>query len=234
MTVITVISKRLMYANIPSVNSLHSIYCHLERPVVQAELNKIQRTLGSDRFPLIRQQYFASHREMMYSQPFPAVVKVGHAHGGVGKMRLADHHEFEDFRSVMAMTDGKYCTAEPFVDGEYDLRLQKIGQRYRAYTRRSVSGNWKTNTGSSVIEEVAVTDEYRRWLDGAAQMFGGLDICTVDAIHDRATGREVIFEVNGTSSGLAPANADADNADIRDLCLDRMNAELCDARTGPA
>jgi len=116
-------------------------------------------------------------------------------------MRLADHHEFEDFRSVMAMTDGKYCTAEPFVDGEYDLRLQKIGQRYRAYTRRSVSGNWKTNTGSSVIEEVAVTDEYRRWLDGAAQMFGGLDICTVDAIHDRATGREVIFEVNGTSSG---------------------------------
>jgi hypothetical protein len=99
-----------MFANVPSVNSLHSIYCMLERPVVQAELNRLQQELGREQFRLVEQQYFASHREMMCSTPFPVVVKVGHAHAGYGKMRVPDHHEFEDFRSVMAMTDGKYCT----------------------------------------------------------------------------------------------------------------------------
>ena len=63
---------------------------------------------------------------MMYGGSFPAVLKVGHAHAGMGKMRVADHHDWEDVRSVVAMTDGKYCTAEPFLTGDYDLRIQKI------------------------------------------------------------------------------------------------------------
>jgi hypothetical protein len=28
---------------------------------------------------------------------FPAVVKVGHAHAGFGKMKIRDHHDFADF-----------------------------------------------------------------------------------------------------------------------------------------
>jgi hypothetical protein len=92
------------------------------RPVVQAELNKLARDHGPEGFPLIRQSYFASYREMMYTQPFPAVAKVGHAEAGVGKMVITDHHAFEDFRSVIAMTDGKYVTAEPFLQGEFDIR----------------------------------------------------------------------------------------------------------------
>ena len=45
-------------------------------------------------------------------------------------------------------------------------------------------------------------------------------------------GREYILEVNGTSSGLCPEQADEDNAHIRDLTLAKMDAELCPAAAG--
>ena len=56
-------------------------------------------------------------------------------------------------------------------------------------------------------------------------MFGGLDICTVDAIHTK-DGKEYILEVNGTASGLMPSLADVDNGFIRDLVLRRMEEVL--------
>jgi len=180
----------LMYAGVPSVNSLQSIYSFLERPIVQGELHKIQRRLGVEQFPVIAQSYFATHTAMMYGGAFPAVLKVGHAHAGLGKMRVADHHDWEDVRSVVAMTDGKYCTAEPYMHGEYDLRIQKIGPHLRVFRRTDMSGNWKTNTGCSTVEEVAPTAAYRLWAEEAATLFGGLDICTVDVLHERETGKE--------------------------------------------
>lgn len=155
------------------------------------------------------------------------VLKVGHAHAGAGKMRVNDHHDWEDVRSVVVMTDGKYCTAEPFVEGEYDLRIQKIGNHYRAYRRRSISGTWKTNTGCSIVEEIPLTPEYKLWADEASKMFGGLDICTVDAIRDAKSGKEYILEVNGTSSGLLPDHSEEDNMHIRDIVLRKMNQVLC-------
>lgn len=212
----------LIFGNVPSVNSLHSIYCFLERPIVQAELNRLQRTLGSEVFPVVDQSFFSSHRSMMYGSSFPAVVKVGHAHAGYGKMKIVDHHTMEDFQSVLALSS-TYVTAEPFIEGSFDLRIQKIGSHYRVFRRFSVSGSWKTNTGSSHLEEVELTPEYKRWADEACQIFGGLDICTVDAIHDTTTGKEVIMEVNGTSSGLSPTASDEDNQYIRELVLEKMN-----------
>ena len=222
----------LMFAGLPAVNSLSSIYQFLERPIVQAELNKIQRRLGVEAFPVIPQSYFASHQAMMYGGSFPAVLKVGHAHAGMGKMRVPNHHDWEDVRSVVAMTEGKYSTAEPFLEGEYDLRIQKIGSNYRVFKRTAVSGNWKTNTGCSMVEELPLTDEnqrYKVWADEAGELFGGLDICTVDVIYEAETGKEYILEVNGTSSGLCPEQAAEDNEHIRALTLERMDAELCGA-----
>jgi synapsin len=216
----------LMYGNVPSANSLHSIYCFLERPVVQAELNRLNRTLGDEIFPVVDQSFFSSHRAMMYGNSFPAVVKVGHAHAGYGKMKINHHHDMDDFKTVVALTN-HYVTAEPFLEGSYDLRIQKIGlNHYRAFRRISLSGAWKTNTGTSHLEEIEVTPMFRRWADEASQLFGGLDICTVDAIHDSKTDRDVIMEVNGTSSGLSPEVSEEDHQHIKELVLEKMNALL--------
>ena len=125
------------------------------------------------------------------------------------------------------MTEGKYCTAEPYVPGAFDVRIQKIGHdHYRAYRRMTVSGNWKTQTGCAMIEEVELTAQYKTWIDEASRMLGGLDICTVDVIHDEKTDKEYILEVNGTSSGLLPDHADEDNGFIRDVVLEKMNRVL--------
>eukprot|EP01043_Picozoa_sp_COSAG02_P027315 COSAG02_NODE_1605_length_11721_cov_163.467475_3_plen_378_part_00 len=224
----------LMFAGLPAVNSLSSIYQFLERPIVQAELNRIQRRLGADEFPVVPQSYFATHHAMMYGGAFPAVLKVGHAHAGMGKMRVPNHHDWDDVRSVVAMTDGKYCTAEPFLEGDFDLRVQKLGRdHYRVFKRTAMSGNWKTNTGCSIVEELPLTAEnqrYKRWADEASQLFGGLDICTVDVLVEAESGKEWILEVNGTSSGLSPEQAAEDNEIIRELTLERMNTELCQPR----
>eukprot|EP00999_Lentomonas_sp_LEN2_P000791 NODE_178_length_1989_cov_17.357680_g154_i0.p1 GENE.NODE_178_length_1989_cov_17.357680_g154_i0~~NODE_178_length_1989_cov_17.357680_g154_i0.p1 ORF type:complete len:354 (-),score=57.24 NODE_178_length_1989_cov_17.357680_g154_i0:844-1905(-) len=211
-----------MYANIPAMNSLESINAFRERAIVQGALNKIHDRLG-DQFPVGPQNFFPTHQGALYSLPFPAVVKIGTAHAGFGKMKIPDHHDMEDFQSVLAMNPSQYCIAEPFHVGEYDIRVQKIGTHYRAFHRQGLSANWKTNTGSAHLEEVPMTDKYRLWAEEAGQMFGGLDICTVDAIHC-ADGTEVILEVNPSSSGLGPDCAEEDNIFIRDLVIEKLNA----------
>jgi len=212
----------LIYSGIPSINNLQSIYNLCERPIIFAELIKIQKKYG-DGFPLIAQEYFAQHRGMMYGNTFPAVAKIGHAHAGQGKMRVMTHHDMADFRSVVAMTK-TYVTVEPYFEGEYDLRIQKIGSHYRVYKRKSISGNWKTNTGSSALDVLDLTPTYKKWVDLASEMMGGLDILTVDALHCTKSGLEFILEVNGGSSGLAPEQAEEDNEHIADLVISKLNA----------
>ena len=58
-------------------------------------------------------------------------------------LQVADHHEWEDVRSVVAMTDGKYCTAEPFVTGDFDLRIQKLGNHYRVFKQCRMHSLWR-------------------------------------------------------------------------------------------
>merc|ERR1712224_759997 len=116
---------------------------------------------------------------------------------------------------------------EPFIRGDSDLRIQKIGTQYRAFRRVGVSGEWKTNTGTSVMESIEVEEKYRRWADEASAMFGGLEILAVDAIVEEGSGKEYIVEVNDTSIGLHPDYAAEDNGHIKDLVIERMNSALC-------
>jgi hypothetical protein len=53
------------YAQLPSVNSLHSIYNTLHRPWVFSQLIAIRNRLGADSFPLIEQIMYSNHREML-------------------------------------------------------------------------------------------------------------------------------------------------------------------------
>jgi len=215
----------LQYGCVAGVNSLESIYGCLERPWVFAELIKIQKRLGSDVFPLIEQNYYSNHREMLITPQYPVVLKVSHAHAGYGKVRLENHHQFEDIRSLVALHQDDYATAEPFIEGEYDLRIQKIGSHYRAFKRISISGNWKTNTGTSVVESIPLTDQYKLWVDECAKIFGGLDILAVDAIH-ASNGKEYILEVNDSAIGLCPDTEEEDSLHIRDVVMEKLLAQF--------
>ncbi|KAJ7363315.1 hypothetical protein OS493_011602 [Desmophyllum pertusum] len=55
----------LQFGNVPSVNSLTSIYNFAEKPWVFAQLIQLQKRLGKDKFPLVEQAYYPNYKEMV-------------------------------------------------------------------------------------------------------------------------------------------------------------------------
>lgn len=91
---------------------------------------------------------------------YPVVVKLGHAHGGVGKARAETNQEFLDLASLAALANA-YCTSEPYVDTKYDVHVQKIGNNYKAFMWVSRYESPDRSRRSLVVNVTACPPVYR-------------------------------------------------------------------------
>jgi len=220
-----------MFSNVPSVNSLQSIYMCSEKPIVYGSLKSIEQKLGRDNFPVIPQIYYPNIRtcDMFVEQEgktipksFPQVIKIGTVHAGYGKKKLDDKSSFDDFTTCMAL-HSNYYTSEPFISQvSHDLRLQKIGDHMRVY-KRSSDSSWKNNWGAIKFESVEqVEPRYVQWMEEVGKIFGGLDMFALDVMVTN-DGGEHIIEINDSSMGLMHEHEQEDNQYIVQLVIDSMN-----------
>ena len=93
---------------------------------------------------------------------------------------------------------------------------------WQMFRRKSLSGNWKTNVGQSILEEISVSDKHKAWIDAVSQMFGGLDICSLEAVVSRIDGKEWIIEVNDCATTLMGESQEEDRKNIADVVIHAM------------
>ena len=85
-----------MFYNIPSVNSLKSIFLR-EKPIIYGELLKIQQKLGKDKFPIVDQNFYpniGSSDQIIIEPEVPCVVKIGTIDAG-GKTQSINLTNFQ-------------------------------------------------------------------------------------------------------------------------------------------
>jgi len=188
-------------------------------------LSEICCRVGSDKFPLIPQTYYSPYRQMIISPPLPGIVKISHSHRGMGKVRVNDYDQFRDLSTVVALHHD-YCTAEKFIESEYGIRVQKIGDHYRVFKKISTGASWKSQFGGADLQEAELTEQYKFWADECAKCFGGMDLLAVDALKGK-DGNYYIIELNGTAIGLHQQFMKDDSIKIRDLTINKLNQLYC-------
>lgn len=232
----------LRFANIPSVNSLHSIFMGMHRPLQVVEMLDAQKRVESicrtnrrppsEAFVVVPMQFHpcirsdpTAEKELkeVLPTPTPCVVKVSTVNSGYGKMRARADDDLDDLRSILAL-NCDYWTAEPLVQFEYEYRIQKIGDQIRGF-RRNSSTSWKNNWGNLLFEDYPLQEYHRMWINECSKMWGGLDITAMDVLH-RADGSAIVLEMNDTACGLMFEHEQEDMGHIRDLVMVRM-AQLC-------
>ncbi|KAG4075644.1 hypothetical protein HA402_003469 [Bradysia odoriphaga] len=214
----------LKYGGVPCINSLNSVYQFQDKPWIFAHLLQLQRRQGRDAFPLIEQTFFPNARDLFSWQKYPCVLKAGHCHGGAATARLDNQSALQDAAGLLTGSSSDvqcYCTLEPYIDAKFDIHIQKIGTNYKAFMRKSISGNWKTNQGSAMLEQIAMTEKYKGWLNELSDMFGGMEVCGM-SIAVAKDGREFILGASDSTLQLMGDTQEDDRRQIADIVVSRM------------
>ena len=73
-----------------------------------------------------------------------------------------------------------------------------------------------------MLEQTAMTDKYRSWIEAVSAQFGGLDLCALEVLVAR-DGREIVMELNDCALPLLGDSQEEDRRLISELVLHRMN-----------
>ena len=212
------------HANIPMINELSAIIAEIEKPIMYGRLRKIRDIYGEENFPLIMQYYYPNFSEICITPNAPYVLKVSYPHAGYGKIRVKDHHDIDDLRSILALHKD-YISIEPLIDVDYELRIIFIAPNYYRVHKRS-SLNWKVNYGmSNIREDCEMKPQWKKWIDLIYKTYPDMLTFDIDALVDK-NGKEYILEVNGSSQGFAPEHGKQDLEHLRDLVVRKMEIIL--------
>ena len=212
------------HSNTPMINELSAILAEIEKPIMYGRLRKLRDLYGEKNFPLIQQYYYPNYSEICITPSTPYVLKVSYPHAGFGKIRIKDHHEIDDLRSILALHKD-YCAIEPLIDVDYELRIVFIAPNYYRVHKRS-SLNWKVNFGmTNIREECEMKPEWKKWIDLIYENYPDMLTFDIDALVDKK-GNEYILEVKGSSQGFAPEHGKQDLEHLRDLVVRKMEVIL--------
>lgn len=217
----------LMFADIPSLNSLESVFRCMDRPIVHKALSKLSDKLG-DKFPRVIEMIYLPNlpsspgkEHLIKSMKYPAVIKVSSSYSGFGKIVVKSESDLDDVDSILHLHKD-YYTIEPFIEHHYEYRLQKIGCNYRAW-RKNSDTSWKNNQGNVRVEDHPWDPKYANWLEECSKLFGGLDMFAIDILHGK-DGQEYVIELNDTGLGLNPDHEKEDSSFIKQICLEKMSS----------
>jgi len=100
--------------------------------------------------------------------------------------------------------------------------------------RKSITGHWKANTGSAMLEQIPMTERYKFWIDEVSKIFGGLHICEIQAVVHVDTLKEYIIDVVDSAITLLGEQQDGDRRLIAELCIDTMSRNLESSLNAPS
>nr|XP_021406171.1 synapsin-1-like [Lonchura striata domestica] len=124
-------------------------------------------------------------------------------------------------------------TLSPAPAGVGQVRVgspQALGAVAAAMGGARAGALWSLGGGAAAgegpqVEPVALSPRHRAWVDACARLFGGVDICGVEALRE-PDGQEHIVQVLGSWLPLLGPGAAEDQAQIVELVLERMREEL--------
>jgi hypothetical protein len=155
----------LMISRVLCVNGAQCVLATTDRAWLYAELLRVQDELGKDCFPVVELDFYSNMLrggrgfEPLKRGDTRTVVKVGSTNAGFGKSLVDTQQQREDLWSILACSN-EYVTEEPFIEHEYEYRVQVIGEHVRCFKRNSDS-SWKNNTGNLQFMSLAVEERHK-------------------------------------------------------------------------